>query len=117
MTKGFRIGLFSSLYFAQGMLMSYFLTFNILYLGAAGYSAGDVGIFQAILVIPFVLKILLGMLSDGVNFFGLGHRKPYIALGLLGQIATMAIAPAISVEGGLGVFAGLALVASISMAL
>ena len=117
MTKSFRIGLFSSLYFAQGMLMSYFLTFNILYLGAAGYTAGDVGIFQAILAIPFVLKIFLGMLSDGVNFFGLGHRKPYIALGLLGQIAAMAIAPSISVEGGLGVFAALAMVASISMAL
>ena len=117
LTKGYRIGLFSSLYFAQGMLMSYFLTFNILYLGAAGYSAGDVGIFQAILAIPFVLKIFLGMLSDGVNFFGLGHRKPYIALGLVGQIATMAIAPFVSVENGLGAFAGLALVASISMAL
>jgi len=117
MTKAKRIGLFGSLYFAQGMLMSYFLTFNILYLGDAGYSPGEVGIFQAILAIPFVLKILLGMLSDGVSLLGLGHRKPYIALGLLGQIITMGIAPFISVENGLSLFAGVALVASISMAL
>lgn len=117
MTKAYRIGLFSSLYFAQGMLMSYFLTFNILYLGDAGYSAAEVGIFQAILVLPFVLKILLGMLSDAVNLFGLGHRKPYIALGLVGQIVSMAIAPHISVENGLGLFAFVAFVASVSMAL
>ncbi len=112
-----RIGLFGSLYFSQGMLMSYFLTFNILYLGDAGYSAGEVGIFQAILAIPFVLKILLGMLSDGVNLFGLGHRKPYIALGLVGQIIAIGIAPFVSVEDGLTRFALVALIASISMAL
>ena len=112
-----RIALFSSLYFAQGMLMSYFLSFNILYLGESGYSAGEVGIFQAILALPFVLKIFLGMLSDGVNFFGLGHRKPYIALGLLGQIFAMFFAPQISLEGGLTTFALVALAASISMAL
>ncbi len=112
-----RIGLFGSLYFSQGMLMSYFLTFNILYLGDAGYSVGDVGIFQAILAIPFVLKILLGMLSDGVNLFGLGHRKPYIALGLVGQIIAIGIAPFVSVEDGLTRFALVALIASISMAL
>ncbi len=117
MSKAYRIGLFSSLYFAQGMLMSYFLTFNILYLGDAGYSPSEVGIFQAILVLPFVLKILLGLVSDSVNLFGLGHRKPYIALGLVGQIVTMAIMPFISVSEGLGAFAMIAFVASISMAL
>ena len=117
MKKIYRIGLFSSLYLAQGMLMSYFLTFNILYLGENGYSAGQVGIFQGILALPFVLKIVLGMLSDGVNLFGLGHRKPYIALGLIGQIIAMAIAPQISLENGLWGFALIALVASVSMAL
>lgn len=117
MKKNYRIGLFSSLYFAQGMLMSYFLTFNILYLGENGYSPGEVGIFQGILALPFVLKIFLGMLSDGVNLFGLGYRKPYIALGLVGQIVTMLIAPSISLGNGLGAFAVLSLIASISMAM
>lgn len=117
MSRSYRYTLFGSLYFAQGMLMSYFLTFNILYLGERGYTEGDVGIFQAILALPFVLKIFLGMLSDGVNLFGLGHRKPYIALGLIGQIAAFAIAPMVSVENGLGTFALVAFVASISMAL
>ena len=117
MSKSYRIILFSSLYFAQGMLMSYFLTFNILYLGDAGYSPGEVGIFNSILILPFVLKIVLGMLSDAVNPFGLGHRKPYIALGIIGQMIAMLIAPSIDVQTNLGGFALLAFVASISMAL
>jgi len=117
MQRTSRIALFSSLYFAQGMLMSYFLTFNILYLGESGYSAGEVGVFQAILVLPFVLKIFLGMLSDGINFLGLGHRKPYIALGLVGQIITMMLAPQITLDNGLTAFALVAFVASVSMAL
>ena len=117
MTKSLRLYIFSSLYFAQGMLMSYFLTFNILYLGEAGYTPAEVGIFQAILTIPFVLKIFLGMLSDGVNLLGFGHRKPYIVLGLIGQLVAMIIAPSISVDDGITSFALIALVASVSMAL
>ena len=117
MTKAYRLGLFTSLYFAQGMLMSYFLTFNILYLRENGYSPSEVGIFQAILAIPFVLKIFLGMLSDGVNLFGLGHRKPFIAIGLLGQILTMAVAPNLSLTENFSFFVFNALIASISMAL
>jgi PAT family beta-lactamase induction signal transducer AmpG len=117
MTKSFRLFIFSSLYFAQGMLMSYFLTFNILYLGEAGYTTAEVGIFQAILAIPFVLKIFLGMLSDGVNLLGFGHRKPYILLGLLGQMIAMLAAPSTSLADGISTFALIALVASVSMAL
>ena len=78
LSRNLRFLLFGSLYAAQGAVMSHFLTFNILYLGEAGYGPEDIGIFQAILVIPFILKILLGMLSDGVNLFGLGRRKPWI---------------------------------------
>ena len=55
----FRLALFSGLCFAQGAIMSYFLTFNILYLGEFGYGEADIGIFQAVLAVPFVLKILL----------------------------------------------------------
>ncbi len=112
-----RLALFAGLYFAQGTMLSYFLTFNILYLGASGYSAADIGIFQGVLVLPFILKIFLGMLSDGVNLFGFGHRKPYIILGLIGQAAAIIAAANVSVEHGLGAFAMLAFIASVSMAL
>ena len=54
---------------------------------------GDVGIFGAIALIPFVIKIFLGMLSDRVDLLGMGHRKPYILLGLAIQTLCLALAP------------------------
>ena len=44
LTRNRRLLLFSALYFAQGTILSYFLTFNILYLGENGYSPEEVGI-------------------------------------------------------------------------
>jgi PAT family beta-lactamase induction signal transducer AmpG len=117
LSRNLRLTLFGILYFAQGTMLSYFLTFNILYLGESGYTPADVGIFQAVLVIPFVIKIFLGMLSDAVNLFGLGHRKPYIVIGLVGQAVFIVILPNISIAEGLGTFAVLAFMASFSMAL
>lgn len=117
LNRSFRLALFGSLYFAQGAIMSYFLTFNILYLGEFGYGEADVGIFQAVLVVPFLLKIFLGLLSDAVNLFGMGHRKPYILIGLVLQGSMMFLLANVSPETSLGGFAGLALAASVGMAL
>jgi PAT family beta-lactamase induction signal transducer AmpG len=117
LSRTWRLLLFGSLYAAQGAVMSHFMTFNILYLGEAGYGPEDIGIFQAILVVPFILKIFLGMLSDGVNLFGLGHRKPYILIGLLTQATVILIAPYIPVADGLGTYAALLFVGAVGMAL
>ncbi|RLD92796.1 MAG: hypothetical protein DRJ13_16195 [Bacteroidetes bacterium] len=54
---------------------------------------GRWGIFGAITLIPFVIKVFLGMLSDRVNLFGLRHRKPYIILGLLIQALCLVFVP------------------------
>ena len=83
--KALRYGMFGSLYFTQGTILSYFTALNALYFLSRGLSMTDVGIFASIALIPFVIKIFLGMLSDKVNLFGMGHRKPYILLGLLVQ--------------------------------
>jgi MFS transporter, PAT family, beta-lactamase induction signal transducer AmpG len=84
--KTLRYGMFGSLYFTQGTILSYFTALNALYFLSRGLSMTDVGVFASIALIPFVIKIFLGMLSDRVNLFGMGHRKPYILLGLLVQI-------------------------------
>lgn len=117
LSRNHRLMLFGTLYFAQGTLMSYFLTFNILYLGESGYGPADVGIFSAVMAIPFVLKIFLGMLSDSVNLLGMGHRVPYIFIGLIGQAVAMLVLPHISIAEGLGTFALIAFFAFTSMAL
>ncbi|MCI0398450.1 MAG: MFS transporter [Chloroflexi bacterium] len=78
-----RLGLFGLLYFVQGALFAYVLVFNNLYLRAFGASAGQLAWLNGLLVVPFILKIGIGLLSDRVNLWGRGHRVPYIATGLL----------------------------------
>ena len=117
LSRNLRLALFAAVYFAQGISLAYFLTFNILYLGESGYGPKDVGFLQSLLLLPFILKIFLGMFSDAVNLFGLGHRKPYILIGLIGQAIIFLLMPLISVADGLGVYALAALLAYLGMAL
>ncbi len=56
----------------------------------------DVGIFGLIALLPFVLKIGLGIISDRVNLFHMGHRKPYIFIGLTVQLLCLLAAPFIN---------------------
>ncbi|MEN8242686.1 MAG: MFS transporter [Chloroflexota bacterium] len=83
--KTARYTMFGSLYFSQGTVFAYFTALNALYFLSRGLTMADVGVFGAIALIPFVIKVFLGMLSDRVNLFGMGHRKPYILLGLVIQ--------------------------------
>ncbi|MDF1519366.1 MAG: MFS transporter [Brevefilum sp.] len=87
---------FGSLYFTQGTIMGFFAALNALYLLDNGLQMTDVGIFGFIALLPFVLKIGLGILSDRVNLLGLGHRKPYIFIGLLVQFLCLVAAPFIN---------------------
>ncbi len=85
--------LFGSLYFAQGSILAYFTALNALYLLSFNLTMSQVGIFSAIALTPFIIKIFFGMLSDRVNLLGRGHRQPYIVLGLLIQALCLIIAP------------------------
>jgi PAT family beta-lactamase induction signal transducer AmpG len=80
MKKTIKYAMFAMLYFAQGSIMSFFTTLNALYLHSFGLGMGKIGIIGTIGMIPFVIKIFFGMLSDKVNFFGFGNRKPYYSL-------------------------------------
>ncbi len=88
-----RFTMFALLYFAQGSILGYFTALNALYLLSHGLSMSLAGLFSAIALIPLILKIFLGILSDKVNFFGLGHRKPYIIMGLLLQASMQIVFP------------------------
>lgn len=80
---GYYYTLFGLLYFVQGSALAYFRNFQKPYLDSLGIDAARIGLLTSILLIPFILKILIGMVSDRVNLMGLGHRKPYILLGLI----------------------------------
>ncbi len=100
-TRNGRFLLFGVLYFAQGAIATYVLVFNNLYLRAFGAAAWQLSLLNGLLVVPFILKIVIGMMSDKVKLrlplFGTGYRRPYISLGLLlisvGGIAAAFVPP------------------------
>jgi len=76
-----------------------------------------IGIIGTIGIIPFVLTIFIGILSDKVNFFGLGFRKPYIILGLVIQAACLLAVPLLDPGRNFMLYAILAFVMMMGMAL
>jgi PAT family beta-lactamase induction signal transducer AmpG len=114
--KSLRFSLFGMLYFTQGTVLGYFASLNALYLLSDGLDMADVGIFSSIALIPFMIKILFGILSDRYNFFGLGHRKPYIVIGLLVQFICLLVVPFIRPGQQYWTFVALAFVLQMGMA-
>ncbi len=115
--KALRYTMFGSLYFTQGTILSYFTALNAIYFLSRGLSMTDVGIFASIALIPFILKIFLGMVSDRFNLFGLGHRKPYILLGLFTQAICLIVVPFVDPAIYYWGFVALAFVIQTGMAL
>jgi MFS transporter, PAT family, beta-lactamase induction signal transducer AmpG len=115
--RAFRYALFALLYFAQGAIMSYFTALNAIYLLSFNVSLTLIGLMGTIALIPFVLKIFMGMLSDRVNLFRLGHRKPYIIIGLLIQAGCLVLVPAINPGKNFALFAMLGFLLMSGMAL
>jgi len=117
MNKALRYSLYALLYFVQGTVLSYFTALNPIYLRNHGLSMSQVGLIGTIGMLPFVIKIFFGMLSDRVNLLGMGHRKPYIIIGLLVQAIALLIVPTINPDTQYAYFALLAFLLMTGMAL
>lgn len=117
MHKSFRFLIFGLLYFIQGAILSYFTGFNGIYLLSFGVDMKGVGLIGLIGMMPFVLKIFLGILSDRVNLIGLGFRKPYIMIGVAIQAVSLLIVPFIDPGTNFGLYALLAFLLMTGMAL
>jgi PAT family beta-lactamase induction signal transducer AmpG len=115
--KTMRYALFGLLYFTQGTILSYFTSLNALYFLSKGMDMASVGIFGTIAMIPFILKIFLGMLSDKYNLFGMGHRKPYILIGLAVQFLCLLVVPFVDPKSSYWGFVLLAFILQMGMAL
>lgn len=89
--KAHRYSLFGLLYLSQGAIMSFFTALSGIYLLEHNVPMAKVGIISAIGMLPFVLKVFLGMLSDKVNLFRKGHRVPYIIIGVVGQAVGLVV--------------------------
>lgn len=117
MRKSFRYLMFGMLYFIQGAILSYFTGFNGIYLLSFGVDMKGVGLIGLIGMMPFVLKIFLGILSDRVSLFGLGHRKPYILIGVAVQAISLVFVPLIHPGENFGMYALLGFLMMTGMAL
>ena len=110
-----RLALFGTIYFVEGAVLTYFSTFNVLYLRTFDLSFTRIGIVGGITLIPFVLKIFIGLLSDRVNVFGLGHRKPFIVAGLLVQSLAFLVFPLLGPADQFPLFVAVCLLAALGM--
>ncbi len=95
-TKILRYVLFAVVYFMEGGVLTFSSGFNALYLRSFDISYSLIGIAGGIALLPFVLKIFIGFLSDRVNLFKLGHRKPFIILGLVIQTVGALLMPLVN---------------------
>jgi len=110
-----RFVLFASIYFVEGAVLTYFSAFNILYLRSYELSYSLIGIVGGITLIPFVLKIFIGYLSDRIPLFKIGHRKPYILFGLILQTTAFLLLPLIIPTKQFGLYLTLVILAALGM--
>jgi PAT family beta-lactamase induction signal transducer AmpG len=111
------LALFASLYALQGVVVAYFINFNQLYMEAAGVAPATVGTVQSLALVPLILKFLGGPISDRINLLGLGHRQPYIVLGLILQTFGLIGLAWINPGEHLGIFTIVAVVTVTGLAL
>lgn len=114
-TKWFRALLFGSIYFIEGAILTYFSGFNALYLRSFNLPYTQIGIAGGIALLPFVLKIFIGMISDKVNLAGWGHRKPFMIIGILLQGFGLLLAPLVNPVTAFPLFIGVLLLVSLGM--
>lgn len=113
--RNMRLTLFGGIYFVEGALLTYFTAFSVLYLRTFDLSFSRIGLIGGITLVPFVLKIFIGLLSDRVKLFGLGFRKPYILTGLVLQGSAIFLIQFINPVSQFPVFLGLMVLAALGM--
>ncbi len=89
-------GFYSLIYFLEGILITYFTGFNIIYLRTFDLSFTTIGLISSIALIPLIIKVFIGLFSDSVNPFGFGYRKPLIIVGLLLEGSIICLVPSLS---------------------
>ena len=115
-TKAKRLGFFGSIYFVEGAVLTLFSSYMIIYLRQWKLSFTQIGVISAIALMPTILKMLIGILSDKWSPFKLGHRKPYILLGLILQGVGYLFLPYISPVGSYGLYLFVSFMIALGMA-
>ncbi|MFZ0255730.1 MAG: MFS transporter [Gammaproteobacteria bacterium] len=87
---------FMALYVAQG-LPSGLLTIAVpAWMAERGLGTAEVGAYLAVLVLPWSLKLINGVVTDRFGFLAMGRRRPWVLgaqLGLLTSLVALAAIP------------------------
>lgn len=79
------LALAMGLYALQGVVVAYLVNYNKTYMIRGGVEPRTAGLVETAVLLTLVFKFVLGPLSDRFSPLGLGHRRPFIALGLVMQ--------------------------------
>jgi MFS transporter, PAT family, beta-lactamase induction signal transducer AmpG len=109
-------GFYSLIYFLEGILITYFTGFNIIYLRTFDLSFTTIGLISSIALIPLIIKVFIGLYSDSINTFGMGHRKPLIIAGLLLEGIIICLVPFFSPVKNTVLFTAVLFLAPLGMA-
>jgi PAT family beta-lactamase induction signal transducer AmpG len=116
-SRNFLFMLFAMLYFVQGVITSYQLNFLKPHMSSEGIEPDRLAILATLALLPFIIKFLYGLISDRFNFFGYGHRVPYMVIGVLVCSLSFFVAYFVDPGESFDLVAGLILVAVFGMAL
>lgn len=116
-SRRFMFLLFGALYFVQGVIVSYQQNFFKPHMYDEGIDADRIALVATLALVPFIIKVIFGLLSDRINLLGFGHRVPYMVLGVLACSASFFVAYWIDPSEHFGLVAAMVLIATFAMAL
>lgn len=105
------------LYFVQGGVICYFQIFQKPYLNSLGIERTQIGLLNSLLLVPFILKVGFGWISDRYPWGRWGRRKPYMAIGLAFACSAFFLAAFFPAHQYFLFYAGIMLLASFAVAL
>jgi PAT family beta-lactamase induction signal transducer AmpG len=84
------------MYFAQGIPRGLLSIAIPAWLATLGVSAGDIGSYLAVVILPWVFKLVTGPFMDRFMFLPMGRRKPWALCAQLGLTLSLLALVAIS---------------------
>lgn len=79
------------MYFAQGIPSGLLSIAIPAWLASQGVSAGQIGSYLAVIVLPWVFKLVTGPLMDRYEFLAMGRRKPWVLGAQLGLTISLLV--------------------------
>ena len=116
-SRRFMFFLFGTLYFVQGVIVSYQQNFFKPHMFDEGIDADRIALVATLALVPFIVKAIFGLISDRINLLGFGHRVPYMVLGVVACSISFLVAYFIDPSENFGAVAAMVLIATFAMAL